>query len=379
MEMEEIVGLLKKHTTDVETALKGFDGTTEDFKRRLAAVEKSLSNIRLPAVGSRIGPVARLGLMSEGTESWGAQVAANEGLEAFAENETRPGILRIEIKSITSAVDSGGALVVPERDDTVMQPKRRRAVRSLLNSINVSSGSVQYASQNTRENNADVVPEGSQKPESAYDFELKDAKIRTIAHWVPASRQILADAPQLSGLIDTELRYGLQLKEDEEILYGDGTGVHLDGLVPNSTPFAAPIAIDNPNSIDKLGQAILQAELSDLPADGIVLHPSDWTWIRLLKNADGDYIMGPPGTAVEPRLFGLPVVTTPAMTQDKFLVGSFQMAATLYDRMAPIVLISTEHADFFTRNMVAILAEERIGQAVKRKAALTYGDFGRAA
>src|SRR4051794_15815582 len=33
-------------------------------------------------------------------------------------------------------------------------------------------------------------------------------------------------------------------------------------------------------------------------------------------------------------------------------------------------------SDFFVKNLVAILAEERIGLAVKRPAALTFGDFG---
>ena len=64
------------------------------------------------------------------------------------------------------------------------------------------------------------------------------------------------------------------------------------------------------------------------------------------------------------------------MTIDKFLVGNFRSAATLYDRWAPRVEVSTEHADFFTRNLVAILAEERIALAPKNAAALTYGDFG---
>jgi HK97 family phage major capsid protein len=67
------------------------------------------------------------------------------------------------------------------------------------------------------------------------------------------------------------------------------------------------------------------------------------------------------------------------MAVDKFLVGDFQRAATLYDRWTPRVEVSTEHADFFTRNLVAILAEQRLALAVKQAAALTYGDFGNVA
>ena len=78
-----------------------------------------------------------------------------------------------------------------------------------------------------------------------------------------------------------------------------------------------------------------------------------------------------PATAVAPVLFGLPVVPTQAMTVDKFLVGNFRRVATLYDRWTPRVEVSTEHADFFTRNLVATLAEERLAFAQKNSAALT--------
>jgi HK97 family phage major capsid protein len=101
--------------------------------------------------------------------------------------------------------------------------------------------------------------------------------------------------------------------------------------------------------------------------------------MRLLKDGDGKYILGDPAANVPSVLFGLPVVPTQAMTIDKFLVGNFQRAATLYDRWTPRVEVSTEHADFFTRNLVAILAEERIALANKNPAALTYGDFGNVA
>ena len=72
---------------------------------------------------------------------------------------------------------------------------------------------------------------------------------------------------------------------------------------------------------------------------------------------------------MEPRLFGLPVVLTTAMLVDKFLVGNFRAAATIYDRWTARVEVATEHADFFVRNLVAILAEERLAlgdQAARR-------------
>ena len=168
-------------------------------------------------------------------------------------------------------------------------------------------------------------------------------------------------------------------EEEAQLLSGDGTGTNLSGLIPNATAFSDPLTLSTPTAIDMIGAAILQCALADFPADGIMIHPSDWMRMRLMKDADDKYILGDPQTNVTPALFGLPIVATQAMAVDTFLVGSFRAAATLYDRWAARVEVSTEHADYFTRNLVAILAEERLGLAVKQPAALIHGDFGNVA
>jgi len=311
--------------------------------------------------------------------TWGDQFANSEGLKAFAEEQSRPARFRLDVKStITTGSTSGGPTGnQPFRDNANQMPQRRMRVRDLLPTIGITTGSVEYPAQTTRTHAAAMVAEGAEKPEAAYGWTMRTVTPKVIAHWVPASRQILDDAPQLKGMVDTELLYGLALKEEEQLLYGSGSGENLNGMVTQATAFSAPIdPAGTETMLDTVALAILQNSLADEPADGIIIHPSDWMRMRLLKDADGKYILGDPAANVPAVLFGLPVVPTQAMTIDKFLVGNFQRAATLYDRWTPRVEVSTEHADFFTRNMVAILAEERIALAVKNALALTYGDFG---
>lgn len=74
---------------------------------------------------------------------------------------------------------------------------RSSAIRDLMMTINTMNGNVEYVDQTTRTNNAAPQTEGALKAESAYEWELKNLPIRTIAHWTKASVQILADAPQL--------------------------------------------------------------------------------------------------------------------------------------------------------------------------------------
>jgi HK97 family phage major capsid protein len=246
-------------------------------------------------------------------------------------------------------------------------------VRSLLPTVSISTGSVEYPKQTTRTNAAAPVAEGALKPESTYAWRMETVTPKVIAHWIPASVQILEDAPQLRDTIDTELRYGLSLVEDDQLLNGDGTGENIDGLIANATAYAAPFdPAGTETTIDQVALAVLQTTLADYVPNGIIMHPSDWMRIRLLKDADGKYILGARGADVPQVLHGMPVVTTTSIALDVFLVGDFTRAATLYDRW-------TEHADFFTRNLVAIRAEERIALAPKNALALTYGDFGNVA
>lgn len=314
-------------------------------------------------------------------KTWGEQFVQADGLKSFADEVSRPSRFRMELKTtITTGSTSGGPTgPQPFRDVIVSMAMRQLHVRDLLPKVQITTGSVEYPKQTTRTNNAAPVAEAALKPESALGWTMQTITPKVIAHWVPASRQILEDAPQLRDIIDTELRYGLELKEDAQLLAGDGTGENLSGLITNATAYSAPITLTSPTMIDQVGLGLLQTTLADFTPTGIVMHPSDWMRIRLLKSADGEYLLGDPGAAVPPVLFGLPVVATTSMTIDKFLIGDFQRAATLYDRWLPRVEVSTEHADFFVRNMVAILAEQRLALATKNALALTYGDFGNVA
>ncbi len=166
--------------------------------------------------------------------------------------------------------------------------------------------------------------------------------------------------------------------EEDQLLNGDGTGANLNGLVTNATAFADPLSLSSPTMIDTLGTAILQVALADFVPNGIAMHTSDRMRIRLLKDMDRKYLLGDPGGAIEPRLFGLPVIATTSMEIDKFLVGDFARAATLYDREGANVALSTQDGDNFIRNMVTIRAEERLGLAIKQPTALSYGGFGNA-
>src|SRR5690606_16425191 len=160
-----------------------------------------------------------------------------------------------------NAAGSAGAMTTAYRDGVVTLPEEPTRIRDLVPVIQITQPSVEVPVQKARNLNAAPVAEGALKPGSDLQMVLETFSTRTIAHWMKASRQILDDAPQLRGMIDTELLYGLRLEEDSQLLNGDGTGQNLLGLIPQATAYAAPITVPDPTYIDTIGLALLQNSL----------------------------------------------------------------------------------------------------------------------
>jgi HK97 family phage major capsid protein len=310
--------------------------------------------------------------------SVGEQVAMAEEYRAFAANPR--GTFRMPVQAaVTSGSGSGADLIVPQRLPGIIAPGLQRlTVRDLLSWGRTASNSVEFARELVYTNAADVVSENpsSYKPESNITFEAASAPVATIAHWVPASRQVLADVPMLTSYIDGRLRYGLKLVEEDQLLNGSGVGLNIDGLVTQATSYSNPgVVVDDETRIDRLRLALLQVELAEYFADGIVLSPIDWAAIELLKTSDNAYLFANPRAMTTPTLWGRNVVPTQSMSAGDFLVGSFAMGAQGWDREDASVMISLEDRDNFVKNMVTILCEERVALTVYRPAAFVTGDF----
>ncbi|MCW7543050.1 phage major capsid protein [Aurantimonas litoralis] len=321
------------------------------------------------------------GRRSDGaSSSWGGQVVNSEAFLAAQANPDGKHRFKIQ-QAITTGVSSGGALIPRDaRTDPTEIARRRMTVRDLLNPGRTTSGLVEFARQTTRTNNAAMVSEGTTKPESVYAWERAEAPVRTLAHWVPVSRQAMDDASQLQSVLDGELRYGLDLIEEAQLLAGDGTGENLEGLIGAAVAFSAPFQDTGDTDIDTILQAKAQlaAPGSEIPANGVILNSLDWERMTGMKDGDNRYLgAGPFGNTPE-VLWRLPVVASNSMPEGEFLVGDFRRAATIYDRMEIEVLISSEHADFFIKNMLAVRAEKRLALAITMPAAMVHGTLSSA-
>lgn len=365
---ETITGKTNEKLNEVVTSAKEAQDAVAEFKARMLDIEQKMAK-RAPEQSEIQKSIGQMFVESDEYKAASAKGAANvSSVKIGAIHKT----------AIVNATGQNQPLVPDMRvAGIVTAPERRLTVRDLLMQGRTDSNLVQFASESVFTNNAGPQfnspndRENVVKGESGITFTLSNAAVATIAHWIPASRQILADAPALQSYINTRLLYGLKLEEEEQLLVGDGTGGNLTGLYTGATAYDR--GVSNDTRLDCLLKSMLQVWLSEYAADGIILNPIDWTAIMLLKDTTGRYLFADPQAMAQPRVWGVPVVATNTMTSGNFLTGAFSMAAQIWDREDAEIRVLEQHDDFAVKNMVAIICEERMALTIYRSAALIKG------
>lgn len=368
--------------TDILGRLQKGEDASKEFKEQVDKQIVLTNELKAQLQDIEQKMATKVKEQAEKGKTYGQEIVESESYKSFKASGSSRGKFSVEAKALTTTT-AAGLLRQPYRDEMVRLPRERFVIEDLIPIIPVQEGSVDYPVQSVRTNNAAPVAEGALKPTSDYAWTTANVPIRTLAHITKLSRQAVDDAPRLVAEVDAEMRYGLGLVKERQYLYGAGTGQNMHGIVPQAAAFAVPgsvVAGDIilPTRVDVLRLAMLQLATSLYPADGIVLNDLDWGLIELTKTTDGAYLFAQPQGSVGARMWGLPVVTTPAMVAGDFLVGAFGYAARIYKRMGVEVLISTENEDDFVKNMATMRAEERAAIGVKIPDGFVTGDFASA-
>lgn len=385
--MVEIGSLKEQVKADAE--LRGEVADAKSFLKELGGgSESSVKSEKFTAEG--------LPMDTKG-KTLGELFVASDVYGDFSKQYVRGGVIPNQVKGIQSnpfQVDaktlvtgasstSGGAFV---RNDlytpvTDLIGERELTVADLVTQGTTQSDTVEYVRVTSKTNNAATVAEATTaaagaisgaspgpytvatpsgtKPESAMALEIVSTAVKTIAHWIPITKRAAADAGQVRTLIDNFLLYGLAEELEDQILNGDGTGENFTGILQSS-----PLTVGSAGTdIDAVVDAIAAVRVTGRrKPNALVIHPSDWYSSGFLtaKDSQLNYLIGDPRASVDQlnTLWGLKVVVTEAMTQNTALVGDFRQAV-LWKREAPSILVSDQHADFFTRNLLAVLAERR--------------------
>lgn len=379
--------LQKKYDAAMAEVEKG-NQITGDLKKQIEDQKGELQKVIDQVVDLEQKGVKLRGQPGEG-KSFIDMIKGDDSYKALSSNSANRAEIEVTKSDLAAMkeVKVTSAGVVAPVYDTTIQPGIRQElrIRDLLTAIPVTGQNYTYFREKLHTRGAGMVAEGGTKPTSDVTFESATDRVKKIAVWMPVTEEALADVPQMQGYIQELLRYDLKLEEENQILKGDGTGENLNGLMTQATIYDTNLTKAGDTSIDIVRRGIYQVrKQSKLSADGVVMSELDWMNIELQKDGENRYLFANLQGLVTPILWGRPVITSDSMdegdtdTGGEFLIANFARAAILFDRMSYLFKMGLIN-DMFIKNMMALLAEERLGLGVRRKEALVKGNFPAAA
>jgi len=219
---------------------------------------------------------------------------------------------------------------------------------------------------------ATIVTDGA-LPESAATFTRVQDPVELVGHFIPVTTRGLEDYGQLESLLERRLIGGVLNRIENQVYDGNGTAPNLSGITDRAGILSQALGADSRS--DAILKAMTGIRIGATVNDTmgmltVAVHPSDWQDIRLEKDANGNYIYGPPTGPVGFSMWGYPVVQAISMTAGTGLVGAFD-ECELFVRRGLSVESSNTHSDWFIREIVALKATTRLTFVVYKPAAFS--------
>lgn len=260
---------------------------------------------------------------------------------------------------------------------------QRATVADLMSQGTLDSSTLTYWQQGTVEGAFTTVSEAAAKPALHLPSTTVTEPLSKIAGYTKISDEMREDAPFLETMIRNQLLLRLALVEETQILRGNGTPPNVSGIMDRAG-LQTESATSEDDELDAIFRATTKiATATFFPADGVVVHPTDYQNWRLSRDGNEQYYGGGPFTGAygnsglqsQPGMWGLNTVVTTSQTLGVALVGAWQVGATLFRKGGIRVEATNSDQDDFIKNLITIRAEERIALAVWYPAAFVAVDL----
>src|SRR5690625_1788356 len=232
---------------------------------------------------------------------------------------------------------------------------------TFLELITVGSTDVaysEYAAVVAETNNAAIVPEGELKPLSDLSTDTFDSKAYTYADGFVVTNQTLADDGALVAFMESRIKQHVRGVSEQQLFNGAGGATETTGILNPSGTLDQASDEDAVVTISRALEKFTTANGNASP-QAIVMNPADVWNLRLLKDANGNYLLGNPlQQGPIPTPWGVPLVASNKLDAGTALVGRFD--SVHYLELEPLsVLAFNQHEDFAQRNKAYVRAESR--------------------
>lgn len=306
------------------------------------------------------------------------QAIADGAIDSLRQGMTKAA--RFEVKAdMTTAADFTGEVIPADRvPGYKYDPTRLVHMRQLIPQGSTASDVVRFVKESGYSNGAAATAEGATMGQSDFDFTATDANVQKISTYFRLSEEMLNDTPQLTSYLSARAPEKLLEVEDNQILNGTGVAPQLSGIITDAADFAAggfANAIESANEFDVLTAALNQLALANYAADYIMINPTDFHKILLLKSSQNEYLVKDWNQGLQPRINGVPVVLNTAVTSDKYVLGNFGMGTQLWVRDNVGVEFFKEDGTNVRDGFVTVRVQERVALTNYLPNAFVNGDF----
>ncbi|WP_064746800.1 phage major capsid protein [Lysobacter antibioticus] len=300
----------------------------------------------------------------------GQQFAASDQVKAM-QKDNASARARVEVKN---TLLSNASTVLPQQVQEIRPgASLPLTIYGSLPHAPATSNSVEGLRETAFTNSAAEVSEGALKPESDLTFGPWDYPVRTIAHWIKVSKNLLSDNGAMAAYIDNRLSYGLMERVDRQLAVGNGTSPNLSGIL-DSGNYTVYTPTSDDNLVDAIGRAKWQLWAAGWIPNAVYVNPADWGAMELAKGSDGHYLYGIPGLTISQNPFNVSVIPSPFIPAGQFAIGAFNRAVTVWDREG-VVIEAGYVDDDFIRNLVTLRAEMRMALEITIPSAILGGAF----
>ncbi len=308
----------------------------------------------------------------------------NGAVDGIAKGNSRSASFELKA-DMTVAADFTGEVIPADRvPGYKFDPTRPVHVRQLLATGSTQSDVVRYVKESGYSNGAAATAEGATLGQSDFDMTAADANVRKIGTYFRISEEMLADTPQLTSYLSARAPEKLLEVEDAQILSGDGTGANLSGIITDAADFDVSASgafyqsVESANEFDVIVAALNQLSLLNYSADCIMLNPTDFNKILLLKDSTNKYLKDQVYNGLQPSFSGVKVIQNTAITAGTFLIGNFGIGTQLWVRQGVNVEFFREDGTNVRDGFVTVRVSERVALTNYLPNAFVNGTFSTA-
>ena len=284
-----------------------------------------------------------------------------------------------------SARDVTGVQIV---DGIKRDPAAYTNLRDIIPVGATSSNVIRFVKEASWTDNAATVAEGSAPTDSEFTLSANDAVVQKLTSVMTISQEMLDDTPALGSYLSNRIPAKINSLLDTQLVIGSVTSPNLQGLLgaAGSSEFdlsssaAFYQAVESAQELDVIIVALNQLAIANYQASAIVLHPTDFHKMYLLKDTTNEYLRGSSITTADGffRINGTRVLVNTQMNSGEFIVGDFSLGSQIWQREGLNVAFGYEDSDNFSKYLVSVRGMMRIAHSIYSGNAYVWGTFSTA-